>query len=365
MSAGTSKVPRHRRSVAVADDPVADAREADLRYVCDARPGISRLRRGRGFEYRDARGQPLEDADTRARIRALAIPPAWTDVWICPDPRGHLQATGRDARGRKQYRYHPRWREVRDANKYERMVPFGRALPRIRARAERDLARPGLPREKVLAAVVQLLDTTLIRVGNDGYARDNGSYGLTTMRRRHATVVGSTIEFRFRGKSGKRHRVVVHDRRLARVVKRCHELPGQELFGYLGDDDEPHDVGSTDVNEYLREISGKDFTAKDFRTWAGTVSMACALGEFDAIDSVAEGKRNIVRAIEQVADTLGNTPAVCRRCYVHPAVLEGYLDGSMRRALRRTGPHGGSRHALRPEESAVLDLLRKGQGNGR
>ncbi len=295
----------------------------------------------------------------------MAIPPAWTDVWICPDPRGHLQATGRDARRRKQYRYHPRWREVRDANKYERMVPFGRALPRIRARTERDLARPGLPREKVLAAVVQLLDTTLIRVGNDGYARDNGSYGLTTMRRRHATVVGSTIEFRFRGKSGKRHRVVVHDRRLARVVKRCHELPGQELFGYLGDDDEPHDVGSADVNAYLREISGKDFTAKDFRTWAGTVSMACALRAFDTIGSEAEGKRNIVRAIEQVADTLGNTPAVCRRCYVHPAVLEAYLDGSIEEAWGRTGPHVGSRGGLRPEESAVLGLLQNSEGSGR
>ncbi len=281
-------------------------------------------------------------------------------MWICPDPRGHLQATGRDARGRKQYRYHPKWREVRDENKYHRLIAFGLSLPTIRERVDRDLARPGLPREKVLAAVVRLLESTLIRVGNEEYARDNRSFGLTTLRDRHAEVNGGSIEFRFRGKGGRPHRVGVHDPRVARVVKRSQELPGQQLLQYVDDDGEVQDIDSDDVNEYLREITGQDFSAKDFRTWAGTVAAAWALQEFEQFDSEAQAKRNIVRAIERVAERLGNTPAVCRKCYVHPGILEAYTDGSMVRALRRrSAAMAEEPNGLDSEESAVLALLRR------
>ncbi len=340
------------------EDPPVSAREAGLRYVTDARPGIGRRRRGTGFTYLGSDGKAIRDRETLARIRSLAIPPAWTGVWICPDPRGHLQATGRDARGRKQYRYHPRWREVRDATKYERTVAFGLALPSIRERIDRDMSNPGLPREKVLATVVGLLEATLIRVGNREYARENRSYGLTTLRDHHVDVDGPTIEFHFRGKRGKEHRVTVEDPELAEVVKRCQDVPGQELFQYLDPDGRRQTVDSSDVNDYLREISGQDFTAKDFRTWAGTVAAAWALEEFEEFDSEAQAKRNVVQAIEKVAATLGNTPAVCRKCYVHPAILDAYMEGSTLGALRRrAGKMAESLGGLEPEEAAVLALL--------
>jgi DNA topoisomerase-1 len=343
------------------DDPVAAARAAGLRYVRDDRPGIRRVRRGGGFGYTDPDGRSVTDEETLGRIRALAIPPAWTDVWICPSPNGHLQATGRDAKGRKQYRYHPRWREVRDETKYDRMVAFGLALPRLRARVEADLARPGLPREKVLATVVRLLETTLVRVGNSEYARANGSFGLTTLRDRHVEVEGGTVRFAFRGKSGVRHRIDVRDRRLAQVVRRCRDLPGQELFQYVDDGGATRAVDSADVNEYLREAAGEEFTAKDFRTWAGTVLAARALEEFRAFDSEAQARRNVVAAVESVAKRLGNTPSVCRKCYVHPAVVDAYLDGTLLESLGRrverelTGRLG----ELGPEEAAVLAFLQE------
>ena len=296
--------PATSNGFAAETDPAAAAAAAaaaGLRYVTDARPGITRKRAGRAFSYRDPQGRPIRDRRALARLRALAIPPAWTDVWICPDPRGHLQATGRDARGRKQYRYHREWRAIRDAHKFDRILIFARALPQIRARVDADLRRRGLPRERVLATVVRLLETTLIRVGNAEYARDNRSFGLTTLRRRHVEVDGSTIAFEFRGKSGKLHKVTTRDRRLARIVLACHELPGQELFQYLDEQGVRRDVDSADVNAYLQEISGEPFTAKDFRTWAGTVLASLALSEFEAFDSEAAAKRNITRAIEQVA----------------------------------------------------------------
>jgi DNA topoisomerase-1 len=341
--------------------PVASARTAGLRYVSDEAPGIRRLRAGKGFRYVGPDGKPVRDADTQQRIRSLAIPPAWRDVWICPNPSGHLQATGLDARGRKQYRYHPRWREVRDETKYDKLILFGRTLPRIRRRTGRDLARPGLPREKVLAAIVRLLETTLIRVGNEEYARDNRSFGLTTLRDRHVDVSGGTIHFEFRGKSGVERALDLHDRRLARVVKRCQDLPGQELFQYVDADGSRHDVTSADVNEYLHQVAGQEFTAKDFRTWAGTVLAARALQEFEAFDSQAQAKRNVLRAIESVARRLGNTKAVCRKCYVHPAVLDAYLDGSLLQILnqRVAGEIRESLRDLSPEEGAVLAFLQE------
>ena len=339
-------------------DPQASAEDAGLRYVTDAGPGITRRRSGKGFRYLGTDGAPITDADRIAWIDGLAIPPAWTDVWICPVKRGHIQATGRDARGRKVYRYHPRWREVRDEAKYGRLIEFARALPRIRRRAERDLRRRGLPREKVLALVVRLLEETLIRVGNDEYARENRSFGLSTLRDRHAQVRGDRIRFTFRGKSGKDHEISIRDRRLARLVKRCQDLPGQELFQYLDADGRRVDVTSGDVNDYLREISGDDFTAKDFRTWAGTVAAAMALQEYTEIDDEAGRNTAVVRAIEEVAERLGNTPTVCRACYVHPEVIERYLDGTMIEALdRRARGVGRGSHALKAEEAAVLGLL--------
>lgn len=334
------------------------ATEAGLRYVSDVTPGITRKRARGGFRYVSPEGEPVRDTASVARIRSLAVPPAWTDVWICPHADGHIQATGRDARGRKQYRYHPRWREVRDASKYDRLQAFGAALPRIREACDRDLRRPGMPREKVLATVVRLLETTLIRVGNDEYARDNRSYGLTTLRDRHVRIDGSRIEFRFRGKSGVRHDVHLKDRRLATVVGRCRDIPGQDLFQYIDDDGARHAVTSGDVNAYLRAIAGDEFTAKDFRTWAGTVLATLALQEFERFDSNAEAKRNIVRAVERVAERLGNTPAVCRKCYIHPAVLDAYLEGTMLESLRaRTADMAEGIAGLSPEEAAVLALL--------
>jgi len=336
--------------------PVESARAAGLRHVSDARPGIRRQKIGGGFRYLDAASRTVRDAETLARIRSLAIPPAWTGVWISPDERGHLQASGRDARGRKQYRYHARWREVRDETKYDRMIAFALALGKIRRRTKLDLAKPGLPREKVLAAAVQLLEKTLIRIGNDEYARANGSFGLTTLHNRHVDIRGARVTFRFRGKSGREHTVGLEDPRLAAVVRRCRDLPGQELFAYFDDAGAVQQIGSADVNEYLREISGSDFTAKDFRTWAGTVLALQALRRYPDFNSAAAAKRNVVAAIESVAQSLGNTKAVCRKSYIHPALIDAYLEGSLANALRDRAARGKS---LRPDETRVLQLLKQ------
>jgi DNA topoisomerase-1 len=343
-------------------ESIASAREAGLRYVSDLSPGIRRERHRNGFRYTLPDGSPIEDDKTLHRMRALAIPPAWTQVWICPDPRGHIQATGRDVRRRKQYRYHAEWREVRDQNKYGRMVAFVRGLPKIRARIARDMERQGLPREKVLATVVRLLETTMIRVGNEEYARENHSFGLTTMRSRHVRIKRSgAVRFFFRGKSGKEHEVEILDRRVATIIRQCQDLPGQELFQYLDDNGDRRHVDSDDVNQYLREISGQDFTAKDFRTWAGTLLAARALQEFEQFDTRAQAKRNIVTAIEAVAKLLGNTRAVCRKCYVHPAIFDSYLDGTMLDIFRQRAEERmqTSLRALRAEEAAVLALLQQ------
>ena len=340
-------------------DPERSAEEAGLRYVHVDRPGITRHRAGTGFFYRDTNGERITNKDTIRRIKSLAIPPAWSDVWICPSANGHIQATGRDDRGRKQYRYHPRWREVRDETKYEHMIAFGRALPGIRERVDTDLRKHGLPKEKVLAAIVRLLETTLIRVGNDQYAKENKSFGLTTMRDRHAEINGSNVEFAFNGKSGIEHKTELTDRRLATIVKRCQDISGQELFQFLDEDGNRHAVGSDDVNSYLKEISGEDFTAKDFRTWAGTVLAAEALAGFESVDSESAARANVVEAIERVASRLGNTRTICRKCYVHPAVIDAYLDGDTVETVRQRADQELSENLgdLPPEEAAVLMLL--------
>lgn len=339
----------------------AAARHAGLRYVNDALPGMTREAAKDGFRYRDAEGRVIRDDATLARIKSLAIPPAWTEVWICPWDNGHIQATGRDARRRKQYRYHPRWRNVRDEAKYERMLNFGRALPAIRARIDQDLRLPGLPREKVLATIVYLLEATMMRIGNEEYARHNKSFGLTTLRDRHVRIDGREVAFHFRGKSGVQHAIKVDDPRLARIIRRTRDLPGQELFQYIDDDGEQRTVDSADVNEYLRALTGEDYTAKDFRTWSGTLLAALALQEYEKFDSQAQAKKNVVRAIESVAERLGNTPSICRKCYVHPAVIESYLDGTMLHALQQRAQEElrSELHALRPEEAAVLALLQE------
>jgi DNA topoisomerase-1 len=345
----------------VALDPVLAARTAHLRYVNDDMPGITRRRSGKGFSYRDPAGRPISDKETLQRIRSLAVPPAWTDVWICPDPRGHVQAVGRDARGRKQYRYHPRWRAVRDEAKYGRMLLFARVLPKIRERVEADLARPGLGRERVLAAIVRLLETTLARVGNTEYARENKSFGLTTLRSRHARVRGRKVVLDFRGKHGIRHHLEVSDSRLAKIVAKCQDLSGQELFQYVDETGERHVIDSQDVNDYLREASGEEVTAKDFRTWAATNLAAIALQEFEAVDSKAAAKKNVLRAIEAVAMMLGNTPAICRKCYIHPAIFDGYLDGSLSAALKARAEETlrDNLAGMKPEEVAVVAFLRQ------
>jgi DNA topoisomerase-1 len=331
-----------------------------LRYILDDGPGIRRLKRGRGFVYVRPDGQRVGDAATRRRIASLVIPPAWTDVWIAPHSLGHVQATGRDARGRKQHRYHPRWVAVRDAAKYSRTIAFGQALPALRRRVRRDLASPGMTRQKVLALVVRLLERTLIRVGNDEYAAQNGSFGLTTIRDRHAQVRRASIRFRFRGKSGKMHDVSIGDRRLARLVKQCQELPGSQLFQYRDDRGRVRRVGSADVNAYLRAAMGEAFTAKDVRTWAGTVLAATAFYELAQSSPPPAGDVAVVRAIDAVAAVLGNTRAVCRRCYVHPEVLAAYQDGSLVRALEpRPGRTLRRPATLRPIEASVLSLLRR------
>jgi DNA topoisomerase I len=341
------------------DDPIAAARSAGLRYVDDGDPGVSRRRHGRGFVYRDSDGQTVHDQETLKRIRSLAIPPAWENVWISPTPHGHIQATGRDKRGRKQYRYHPLWRVVRDEAKYDRVLAFATALPKLRRRVARDLARAGLPRPKMVALVVRLLETTLLRVGNEEYVRDNRSFGLTTLRNRHVRVRGSEVRFSFRGKAGKNVEVGLLDRRLARLMRRVQELPGQRLFQYVDENGDVQPIDSDDVNDYLRTVMGDDFSAKDFRTWVGTVLAVRALRAIDAESSDGPDTRHepeptpgkVVRAVREVARSLGNTAAVCRRCYIHPQVLDAYLDGSL---AKLEAPGAGVRNA----ERFVLHLLR-------
>lgn len=380
------RVPKVRVRRRLPLDPLESAKAASLRYVDDASPGIKRVPRGRGFSYERADGRAVTDAATLKRIKSLVIPPAWKNVWICPAPDGHIQATGRDARGRKQYRYHPRFRQIRDETKYERMLSFAETLPRIRAKVDEDLGLPGLAREKVLATIVRLLELTLIRVGNEEYARENASFGLTTLRTRHVDVTGSNIRFKFRGKSGVEHAVEVYDRRVAKVVARCTDLPGQILFQYVDDGGALCTVESSDVNAYLKDISGADFTAKDFRTWAGTVlaatelnklataanttasaSASAAAADIDAAATTtakalgATRKKNVVQAIRSVAERLGNTAAVCKKCYVHPAIVESYLDGTLVLEVEpwtvRDPKVEATAPALSAEETAVYALL--------
>ena len=335
------------------DSALLDVLPPDLHYVDDTQPGITRKTLRGKFCYFDTNGQRIRDTDEIKRINALAVPPAYTDVWICADPRGHLQATGRDARGRKQYRYHTRWREVRDADKYSRLREFGLALPKLRKQLEALLAAPGFSRDKVMATVITLLDATLIRVGNTQYARENRSYGLTTLRSRHVEVNGTAIRFQFRGKSGVEHQITVKDRRLARVVKRCQDIPGQNLFQYLDENGERHTVSSSDVNAYLQRLTGADFTAKDYRTWAGS---ALALSVLRTLqwEPESDAKRHVVEMVKQVARQLGNTPAVCRKCYIHPAVLDGFLMGSLAQL-----PRPRIRKGLKAEEVALAMFLEK------
>ena len=348
----------------VATESAEAAEEAGLHYVSDDRPGYTRKARNGEFEYLDTQGKPIREEQRLLRIRRLAIPPAWTDVWICPSSTGHIQATGRDARRRKQYRYHERWRELRDVNKFDRLADFAKALPKIRRRVTKDLKLRGLPREKVLATVVRLLERTFIRIGNEEYARDNKSFGLTTIKNRHVTVTGPHLRFRFRGKSGRQHEVDVTDRRIAKIISKCQDLPGQDLFQYVNDNGDVQGIASQDVNDYLREISGESFTAKDFRTWGGTVLAAIALSAQEKFENQKQAKANVKTAICAVAELLGNTPAICRKCYIHPGVIEAYLA---------RGPIAGitpihkkaERVHFRSAEVAVLKFLRAWKSNPR
>jgi len=335
--------------------------EEGLRYVSDSAPGYTRKRTGTTFSYYDKDGKRITDAAVIRRIKSIGIPPAYESVWICPSANGHIQATGIDARGRKQYRYHPKWRELRDQNKYEHIIQFAAALPALRERVAADMKRDGLPREKVLATIVSLLEKTLIRVGNAEYAEKNKSYGLTTMRRKHVAVGRGVLRFDFTGKSGKQWKLRVEDRRIAAIVKRCAEIPGHELFKYLDDDGQPRTVDSGDVNAYIKDITGEDFSAKDFRTWAGTVLAAFALAEFKKYDSQAEAKRNVVAAIESVSKQLGNTPAICRKCYVHPEVLNAYMSGDLVKMIEAKIAQKFKRQyaKLTSDEIMVLAFLRK------
>ncbi len=347
-----------RRSLELPADPYESARVAGLRYVTDDTPGIVRKRSGENFVYVGSDGQPVEDQDTLTRIRSLVIPPAWEQVWICPKANGHLQAVGRDARGRKQYRYHALYRLVRDHTKFSRMQAFGKALPGIRSRVAQDLALSGLPKNKVLATVVRLLEITCIRVGNAEYAEQNGSFGLTTLRNKHVKIEGRTLRFHFRGKSGIVHDIELNDRRMARIIRDCQCIAGHELFHFVDDDGSVYRIHSEDVNEYLREITGEDFTAKDFRTWNGTVQAALHLENLGLASSETEAKKNIVAAIKSVSVRLGNRPATCRKFYVHPAVLDAYTEGTLMEAMK-TQAEGSSSYALRREEVAVMNLLAK------
>ena len=339
--------------------PAVSARRAGLRYTTDGGTGLTRERHGKSFRFRTVDGKLVRDATTLARIRSHVIPPAWTDVWICPHANGHLQVTGRDAKGRKQSRYHPDFRAERESSKYERIIAFAKMLPGLRRTVRRHMALPGLSRLKVLATVVALLEKTLIRVGNDRYAKDNEHFGLTTMRDGHAKIRGSKVVFTFTGKSGVEHEIALEDRKLARIVKACQDLPEQELFAYVDDSGKHHDVKSNDVNAYLHEVTGEDFTAKDFRTWAGTVMASQALAEFDAFESDRQAKKNVVAAIDSVAKQLGNTRSVCRKCYVHPAILHSYMDGSLAKTLQRKAETAlANVGKLKPAEAAVVALIR-------
>ncbi|WP_095056026.1 DNA topoisomerase IB [Pseudomonas sp. Irchel s3f7] len=330
---------------------MSDVLPPDLHYVDDTQPGITRKKLRGKFCYFAPTGQRMTDADEIKRLNSLAVPPAYTDVWICTDPHGHLQATGRDARGRKQYRYHPRWREVRDADKYWRLRDFGRVLPKLRQQLDLVLAAPGFSRDKVMATVITLLDSTLIRIGNSQYARDNRSYGLTTLRSRHVEINGSAIRFQFRGKSGIEHQITVKDRRLARIVKRCQEIPGQNLFQYLDENGDRHTVSSSDINTYLQSLTGADFTAKDYRTWAGSVLALATLREL-RWETEPDAKRHVVEMVKNVAKQLGNTPAVCRKCYIHPAVLDAFILGTLAEL-----PKPRARKGLTPQEVGLAMFL--------
>jgi DNA topoisomerase-1 len=324
-------------------------------------PGVQRKKRGKGFAYFDSEGRLIRDCATLQRIRSLVLPPAWENVWICPSPDGHLQATGVDARGRRQYRYHPHYRQIRNHTKFHRMLDFAAALPSIRAQVGKDLKSPGLPRRKVIATIVKLLETTFIRVGNEEYAQENSSFGLTTLRDRHVRIQGGTLRLQFRGKSAQMHDVAVEDKRLARIIRDCRDLPGYELFQYVDDFGEVHSVDSSDVNGYLQEITGEEFTAKDFRTWAGTIQTALVLAENEASSSETEAKRTVVAAIKQTAARLGNRPATCRNYYVHPTIIESFLDGSLAAALKAHNATNAPDDfaSLHPEEACVMALIRK------
>jgi DNA topoisomerase I len=330
-----------------------------LRYVSDIEPGISRRRAGRGFVYTGPDGRRVRNRAEIERIRSLAIPPAWTDVWICATPNGHLLATGRDAKGRKQYRYHPRWRSVRDEAKFERTIAFGEALPALRRRVRKDMMRSGLPKEKVVATIVALLDCCFARIGNEEYAKSNGSFGLTTLRDRHARFTGSALKLRFRGKGGKELEVDVDDPRIRRIVRRCQAIPGQELFQYLSGDGSHAPVGSSDVNDYLRDVTGEDFTAKDFRTWAATVACVRELAPLEPPASASAGNKAMLAAVDVVAGELGNTRTVCRASYIHPDVIDGYLDGSLAAPWTKRSAHGASSaRGLRADERFTLAFLK-------
>jgi DNA topoisomerase-1 len=346
----TVEMPSHK-PISLPSDPVRSATVAGLRYVQDHGPGIQRQQAKEGFRYIGVNGKPIRDKEELRRIQALVIPPAWTDVWICPSAQGHLQAVGRDARGRKQYRYHPGYREVRDQTKFSRMLAFGAALRKIRRHVRKDLGRPGLPREKVLAVVVKLLETTCMRVGNDEYVRQNSSYGLTTLHDKHVIVKGSRVQFTFRGKSGQEQDIELNDATLAKIVKKCRDLPGYELFQYVSEDGNRCRIDSEDVNSYLREITGEEFTAKDFRTWGGTGLAALALGDLGACETEAAAKRNVMAAIKAVAGKLGNRPATCRKYYIHPAVIDAYMEGSLLDLLRKYKQRKGA-------ELCVLTLVK-------
>lgn len=357
MGAPGKKTGNGRAIEAASDEGIAAAAEAGLRYVSDDSPGYRRKANGEHFEYGDTHGKPIRDEERLLRIKRLAIPPAWTDVWICPSPAGHIQATGRDARRRKQYRYHERWRELRDENKFSRLAEFARALPKIRRRVAQDIRLPGLPREKVLATVVRLLERTFIRVGNEEYARENKSFGLTTIKNRHVKVKGDHLHFRFRGKSGRQHEVAITDGRIAKIVSKCQDLPGQDLFQYVSDDGEVRNVTSQDVNDYLREITNENFTAKDFRTWAGTILAAITLSAQSEFETKKQAKVNLKTAICAVAQLLGNTPAICRKCYVHPAIVEAYLSRTQIAGLQEAIKTPENMN-LRAVERAILRFVR-------
>ena len=357
MGASGQTVAEPKLNGAISDELFAAAEEARLQYVSDDRPGYTRRPRGKYLEYFDSEGKAIRDEQRLLRIKRLAIPPAWTDVWICPSPNGHIQATGRDARARKQYRYHERWREVRDENKFDELSQFATVLPNIRRRVAHDLKLPGLPRRKLLASIVRLLERTFIRIGNEEYARENKSFGLTTLKNRHVTVKGARVRFRFRGKSGRHHEVDITDRRVAKVIAKCQDLPGQDLFQYLNDDGDVQSITSQDVNDYLRQIADADFTAKDFRTWGGTVLAAIALSRQERFQTKKEAISNIKTAICAVAELLGNTPAVCRKCYVHPVIVEAYLNRTRIAGLNGAAKALKQPH-LRAAERGVLKLLR-------